>query len=176
MKLFEGLLLYEVVLLLLGVVLFIALVGVLIYSVMRRRSIAPLLFFFMIPVVMIGFPAIQKVKFDKDGVEIEKEIKTIANQPAATPPAATSELKAKVDQYKARAANSNSPAALLTVARAEIALGEVAQSKTTIDQAIKLAPQSVVVQDFRSRVEKFNANTHTAILRDALKTNTTVVK
>ena len=174
MKLFEGLLLYEVVLLLLGVVLFIALVGILIYSVMRRRSIAPLLFFFMIPVVMIGFPAIQKVKFDKDGVEIEKEIKTIANQPAATPPAATSELKAKVDQYKARAANS--PVALLTVARAEIALGEVTQSKTTIDQAIKLAPQSVLVQDFRSRVEKFNANTHTAILRDALKTDTAVVK
>ena len=176
MKLLEGLLLYEVVLLALGVVLFAALVFVLIYSVRMKRSITPLLFFFMIPVVMIGFPAIQKVKFDKDGLEIEKQITTILDQPvtATTTPAATADLKAKVDQFKLRAVKS--PAALLTIARAEAALGEVAQSKATLDQAIKLNPQSEAAQDLKRRVEKLNVNTHSAILRETIRANTAVQK
>ena len=175
MKLLEGLLLYEVVLLVLGVILFLALVWVLVYSVMRKRSIASLLLFFLLPVVMIGFPAIQKIKFDEHGVEIEKQINEIVDQPPAkTTPAQTEELKAKLTEYKARA--STSPAALLTIARAETALGEIAQSKVTVAQAVKLDPQLAAAQDFKQRVDKLNVNTHASVLREAIKANTAVAK
>jgi len=175
MKLLEGLLLYEIVLLALGVILFLALVWVLVYSVLRKRGIASLLFFFLLPVVMIGFPAIQKIKFDSGGVEIEKDIKELVEQPAGqTSPATAADLKAKLGDFKARAANS--PTALLTIARAETALGDVAQSKVTIDQAIKLNPEAPAAQDFKKRVEKLNVNTHPAILREAVKANAMTIK
>jgi hypothetical protein len=174
MKLLEGLLLYEVVLLVLGVILFAALVGILIYSVIKKRSIVPLLLFFLIPVVMIGFPAIQKVRFDKDGVELEKQVKTAADQPPAeTSPALTADLKAKIDRFKMRAANS--PSALLTVARAETVIGDIAQSRVTLDQAIKLNPESVAAQDLKRRVDTLNMNTHATILRDAVRSNAALV-
>jgi len=81
-NLFDGLHLYEIVLLVLGALFFLLLVVTLIVFVIKNRSIKPLLFFFLISVLMMGFPAVSKVKFDKDGVEIDKITRELADNPS----------------------------------------------------------------------------------------------
>ncbi len=72
MNVFDGLHLYEIVLLVLGVILFLVLLVALIIFLIQGRSIKSLLLFFVVSVLMIGFPSVTKFKFDKDGVEIDK--------------------------------------------------------------------------------------------------------
>ena len=54
---FDGLHSYEVVLMVLGIVMFVMLAAVMFLYVYRERKLTALLPFFMLPVVMIGFPA-----------------------------------------------------------------------------------------------------------------------
>jgi len=58
MTLFDGLHLYEIVLLVLGVMLFFVLVVILIIFAIQRRGITAVLPFFIASVLMIAFPAI----------------------------------------------------------------------------------------------------------------------
>lgn len=171
MKLLEGLLLYEIILLALGVVLFLTLLGILLYYVKVNRPITGLLMFFFLPVVMIAFPAIQKVKFDKDGFEIENKVKALSESNAHVTPEEKEELKARLDDFKERAATS--PDALVTVARAQTLLGKVDASKQTLDQALALDPKSPAALDLKSRVGKLSA-AHTVDLRAVLKANAAI--
>lgn len=59
--LFDGLLLYEITLLMLGVFLFLILSIGLLYYIIKKEQIAKLLFFFFIPIVMIGYPSITQI-------------------------------------------------------------------------------------------------------------------
>src|ERR1700739_2443621 len=104
MNLFDGLYPYEIVLLLLGVILFFVLVVILNVLVRQGRSIAPLLLFFIVPVLMIGFPAISKVKFDRNGVEIDKAAAALARNPSDG--SAKTKLERLVAEIKPRATQS----------------------------------------------------------------------
>jgi hypothetical protein len=60
-ELLDGLLLYEITLLMLGVFLFLILSIGLLYYIIKKEQIAKLLFFFFIPIVMIGYPSITQI-------------------------------------------------------------------------------------------------------------------
>jgi hypothetical protein len=77
----EGLQNYEFILLVLGILLFFVLLFLLIFCVVKNRSIKPLLLFFVLSLVMIGFPGIQKIKFEQAGIEFEKAAKEALNNP-----------------------------------------------------------------------------------------------
>ncbi len=49
--------------------------------VYRERKLTTLLPFFMLPVVMIGFPAFQKISFGKDVVSGEKALAMVEDHP-----------------------------------------------------------------------------------------------
>lgn len=68
----EGLHNYEIVLLTLGVALFVVLLFLLIYCVIKKRPLKGLFLFFILPILMIGFPGIQKIKFESNGAELDK--------------------------------------------------------------------------------------------------------
>ncbi len=63
---------YEIILLGLGVALFVVLLFLLIFSVVKKRPLKGLFVFFILPIVMIGFPGIQKIKFESNGAELDK--------------------------------------------------------------------------------------------------------
>src|SRR5688572_16891393 len=67
----SGLLLGEIILMVLGVMLFVTLLVLLIIKVGRNQSASSLLFFFILPVVMIGFPTIQSFKVN-DFLEVTR--------------------------------------------------------------------------------------------------------
>ena len=58
----EGLYPGETVLLILGIVLFVVLIFAFVYQLTRQRSLGPLLGFFVVPIVMIGYPSIRSIE------------------------------------------------------------------------------------------------------------------
>ncbi len=70
--LFDNLLLYEIVLLFLGVFLFLLLSFALIYYIIKKEEIKKLLLFFALPIVMIAYPSIQQISISSDKFELSK--------------------------------------------------------------------------------------------------------
>jgi hypothetical protein len=71
----EGIYDYQLILLALGVLLFVVLLFLLIFSVVKKRPLKGLFLFFILPIIMIGFPAIQKISFQNLSDELDKAVK-----------------------------------------------------------------------------------------------------
>ncbi len=72
----------EIVFLYLGITLFAVLVILLIIYAVQKRNIKPLLFFFILPIIMIGWPTINSFKVSAEGVELSmKDIREAAGNP-----------------------------------------------------------------------------------------------
>ena len=84
MDIFEGLKSHERILLVMGMVLFVALLFLLIYYAVKRVPFKGFLPFFLIPIVMVGFPGIQKITFDNGIVGIEKLTEEVEQDPTNT--------------------------------------------------------------------------------------------
>lgn len=100
MNLFEGLIFYEIVLLCLGVLFFFVLLFVLIYFVVKNRPIKAVIPLFLVSVVMISFPGIQKIRFDNGVIEIEKLTQEVEQNPGDS--AAKKELANKLSKIENR--------------------------------------------------------------------------
>lgn len=80
-KMTDGLRLYEVILMILGAIMFLALVVMMIIYATQRRTLKPLFMFFAIPVLMLVWPSVQKIKIDGQGAEIEKQVAAVEQNP-----------------------------------------------------------------------------------------------
>lgn len=166
MYLFDGLRLYEIVLLILGTLLFLVLLVLLIVAIVRNRSVKAFILLFPISIVMIGFPAITKIKFDRDGVEIDKITKELVENPSNT------ELKTKLETLvqKVRPRASESQDGLVKIARAEAVLGDQEKAVKTLDQALTSNPQLEVAKDLKMRLNAVPAS-NDARIREAVTAN-----
>lgn len=79
--LFNNLYIYEIVLLFLGVFLFMILSVSFVYYIIKGKEIKKLLFFFMISIIMIGYPSIQEIQIEKDKIAITKYKEQIRENP-----------------------------------------------------------------------------------------------
>lgn len=79
--LFDNLLLYEIVLLFLGVFLFLILSIGLAYYIIKKEKFKKLLLFFPISIIMIGYPSIQEIRIEKDKITIIKYIDEVLENP-----------------------------------------------------------------------------------------------
>lgn len=119
MHLVEGLKSYEIVLLILGAMLFLVLVFLLIYFVINKRSYKQLLPFFSIPIIMVGFPGIQKITFDRGILGIETKTKEVEQNP--TNAEAGKELEVRLKAIENRPISQ--PANLRILEKAYTAVG-----------------------------------------------------
>src|SRR5260370_4724426 len=170
MNVCDGLYFYEIALLILGVVLFFVLVVILIVLVKQGRSIAPLLLFFVIAVLMIGFPAVSKVKFDESGVEIDKAAAALARNPSDG--TAKAKLERLVAEIKPRA--TRSAEGLVKLARAEAVLGNPSKALGTLDQALRRDPELKTAKDLKARLKMLPSTNETAATRRAVEANMTL--
>jgi hypothetical protein len=146
--LFEGLYLYEIILLVLGVVFFLVLLYVLITYVKARRSIKTLALFFLFPIVMIGYPSIKSVEFgngigktETKSEELEKDPQNMEKQ---------SELKKEIKNLGDRPLST--PQALISLSRAHLLTKDTATAKVYADSAVKLSPNSLIIRNFRDNI------------------------
>ncbi len=152
MKFFDGLYSYEFVLLVLGVTLFIALLILLLVLAAKGRPFAKLLGFFVIPIVMIGFPSIKSIEFSKGVIKVEKDTHDLQHDP--TNKTLRDALANEVASLSPRP--STDPAVITTIARAQIALGRHEEAQANVNKALQLAPQHPQALEVQQRLELDN--------------------
>jgi tetratricopeptide (TPR) repeat protein len=143
MRLFDGLYLYEVVMLVLGAVVVLVALG-LIIGKGPRRGLAVLI----VGVIMIGWPSIRSVQY-KDGViTIEKTTRDLERDP--TNAAARDSLSKAIAQVAARP--SQDPRVFTTLARAQLALGDRQAADASIRKALQADPHWAEALELQKRI------------------------
>jgi tetratricopeptide (TPR) repeat protein len=148
MELFDGLYLYEVVMLFLGAFLFIVLVLALVYQMMHKRSFAGLLLFFVLSIVMMGYPSIKSVQVQNDTITIDKTTHDLQSKPADAQ--VRSELEKEVAKVSARPISD--PAALTRLANAPFALGNEKAAEPNVQQARQHDPIAAGAQELQKKI------------------------
>src|SRR5258707_15277758 len=101
---YRGSLSGEVVLLILGIVLFVVLVIAFFYQLTHQRSLAALLGFFILPVVMIGYPTITSIQYQNGVLTVQKTTERLLDNPAD--PQSRQALEEKDQQIASRASSN----------------------------------------------------------------------
>jgi len=124
MQVIEGLFHYELILLILGVILFITMLIILIIFAVKGRPFKGLLAFFILPIVMIGFPSYQKITFDNGVVTAEKYARQLSENPA------DSTLRNKLQETMNNIENRpvSEPSTLLKLSKATLTLGDTVKA------------------------------------------------
>ena len=146
----EGLHFYEVVLLGCGVAFFVVLLFAFMRYVVKGKAVGGLFPFFFIPLVMIGFPGIQKIQFDKAKVEIETKSREVEARPANTQ--ARKELEEKLESVSQR--TKDDPETAITLAKGYAALGKTDQG---LDWAVKAAQSKPNAPEVRKTIVDLSA-------------------
>ena len=150
MGLFYGLTGVEIILMLLGVILFLVLLFILVYQVIKKMSYKYLLPFFLIPVLMIGFSSIKKISYDNGVIDIEKTTEEVKKNPDNQE--ARKALSEKIGAIESRAASD--PSALVTIAKANLVLGDTVKAHKTVNQAVKLQPGLIQAKELKFKLDK----------------------
>jgi tetratricopeptide (TPR) repeat protein len=167
MKLLEGIQLHELILIILGFILGLALIFIFIYTALRSKPNLKLLYGFIAPLVMIGYPSIQSVQFSKDVIKVEKSVEKFNQDPTDT--AALNAMKAELENLPASRCKRSSDA-MTAIANAQAAVGAYETAKATIEKAKAINPNNPNVlasekeikehwstqKDYERRVKKLN--------------------
>jgi tetratricopeptide (TPR) repeat protein len=78
----DGLHLYEITMLVCGIALFLALLFAFVVYVVRDKPLKPLLAFFIVPILMIGFPTFAKISFDAATGKLEVLAREVTRDPS----------------------------------------------------------------------------------------------
>jgi len=149
MKIFDGLYFYELILLILGTLLFVTLLVILVVFVIQKRHLKELLAFFIMPIIMIGYPSIQKIKYDNGVFTFEKAERDFAKDPQNLE--ARNILNQNLSSISKRP-NSN-PELLLSFGKAQAVLGDTVQAKELVDRALNISPE---LSEARNLQKKFD--------------------
>ncbi len=144
MALFDGLYGYEMIMLVMGVVLFIVVMGLLIYQVKKNRNPAVVAGCFIFPIAMVGYPGVKTIEPGK----IEKTVHDLQQNP--TDQAKRQELQKQVTEAESRPYRA--PENLVRIAAAEYALGNEPAAKFNLDQALHADPHVPAGQELQQKI------------------------
>jgi hypothetical protein len=148
MEILEGLLNYEKVLLLLGILLFLVLMVVLIILVVQKRQIKSLLAFFLVPILMIGYPSVKKIQYGNFLVEFNRQ--TTKAEQVSSDARELQELSETVEEIKRRSPTKTST--LMTIARAEAVLGDTAEALKFVNMALDRVPENMDAIELKNKI------------------------
>jgi hypothetical protein len=149
MSMLDGLFLYEIVLLALGVLLFVVLVSALLVAVVRDKQYLRLLPFFLISIVMIGFPSVSSIQVTKDAITIVKATHELEQDP--TNAEARASLQDAVQDLALRPIAD--PEVATSIARAQIALGDDPAAEARIERVLRRAPEHPEALKLKQRID-----------------------
>jgi tetratricopeptide (TPR) repeat protein len=149
---FDGLYLFEWVLMALGVILFIVLVIAFFYQLTHNRSVGVLLAFFLIPIAMIGYPSLQSIQISNNKVSLEKKADAVLANPAD--PTARKELQQQVEKLQSR--QFSNPGTLTAISKAEFALGNDQAAKSNLEKALQKDPQLPAAKQLQVKIESID--------------------
>ena len=77
----ESLSYFERVFLYLGIAMFLVLLASLIFFVIKGKELKPLLLFFLLPILMIGYPSIQEIKYNDIWIKLKQSQEALVENP-----------------------------------------------------------------------------------------------
>ena len=138
---------YEIVLLCLGVFLFLILSIGLVYYIIKKEEIKKLLYFFAIPIIMIGYPSIKEISVYNSRIKFNNYQDALIQNPNDT--IAREKLKELTQDLEVR---TTTPEDALEISKTKLLLGDpegaityaekaiALENKTTADQVLMDAP------------------------------------
>ena len=72
---------FESVFLYLGVLMFLVLLASLIFFVIKGKELKPLLLFFLLPILMIGYPSVQEIKYNDIWIKLKQSQEALVENP-----------------------------------------------------------------------------------------------
>jgi hypothetical protein len=149
MTLFDGLYLYEIVLLVCGVMLFLVLLAAFLRKVFTNQDYKGLLAFFVLPIAMIGYPSISSFQVKSGAADIEIQTTALQNKPQDQQ--ARAALQSQVAKIESRPLKD--PALLATLARAQFALGDENKAESNLNTALAAAPNLAPAVELKNKIE-----------------------
>ena len=148
-KLTDGLYPFEVVLLVLGVVLFIVLLIAFLRCVFRDKPYIALLGFFVLPIAMIAYPSIQSIQVGEGTVTIATKTAQLAQNPNDQQLRAS--LQTDVAKLSARPIHDAQTTA--TLAEAQFALGNETAAQTNLQKALSANPKLAAATQLQKKIQ-----------------------
>jgi len=152
MSFFDGLTSYEIVLLVLGVVLFLVILAAFLTLIIKGKPYSKLLPFFVISVVMIGYTKIQSISYQNGVVTITNVTPELQQDPTNT--ALRQQLQTAVAQTASR--HTSDPDTIAKIATAQYALGDLKDAEANLSLAQEKAPQLPAVAELQQKIELDN--------------------
>jgi hypothetical protein len=143
-NLFDGLMLYEITLLILGVILFLILSVGLLYYIIKKEQLGKLLLFFFIPIVMIGYPSITQITISNDRIELSKLQRKLLDNPQDS--AAVQKMEQLTEKLEKRASTAED---LVQLSTSNLMLGNNDKASAFAEKVLDKDNSNVVAQDIR---------------------------
>jgi tetratricopeptide (TPR) repeat protein len=152
MSLFNGLYSYEIVLLVLGALLFVVALILLIYQVTHAKPFAGMVLFFAVAIAMIGYPSIQEIQFSGTVVTITKYTEALQTNP--TDSKTRDLLQQSVSKIADRAATGQvNIQGLTTLATAQYALDDEPAATATLQKALQVNPAEPSALALKNKID-----------------------
>jgi len=145
----DGMHLYEFVLLIAGSLLFVVLLIAFLRQIFTKQPYKSLLMFFLLPIAMIGFPAISEIRIEQGVIEIQKQTNAVREDPNNAQKRAS--LQNRLEKLEQRPFKN--PNTLATIANAQFAVGHDASAERNLNQALAVNPSLQQAQDLQKRIE-----------------------
>lgn len=160
-NLFDGLFLYEIILLILGSLLFLVLLGGLISYIYRKETIKwQYLATFVLPVIMIAYPSIKKIEVDNGRLTIEKLNEAIEQGLVVTDAPVKKEMpKAEIkNQLEKTVAEIEERPAIteeskVEIGRAHFNLGHDKKAEKILDEVLEMNPKNKKAVNIKQKLK-----------------------
>lgn len=148
-KLTDGLYPFEMVLLVLGVVLFIALLIAFLRNVFCNKPYAGLLAFFVLPIAMIGYSSIQTIQVGDGTVTIATKTAQLVQNPNDQ----NLRVSLQTDVAKLSARPIHDAQTTATLAEAQFALGNETEAQTNLQKALSANPKLATATQLQKKIQ-----------------------
>lgn len=164
MNMLDGLYLYEVVMLVLGVALFLVLLIAFAVQIFRGYAYGKLLSFFVLPILMVGYPSIESIEFSDGVIKIAKMTHALEEDP--TNSVLRTQLANNVEAVSGRIVTKSNTT--IRLARAEFALGDSVAAEERINTLLQKSPRQPAALKLK---EQLTLDRNLAVLADHVEKN-----
>lgn len=149
MSVLDNLYLYEIVLLILGILLFVTALGLTIYRSVKGEISKNLIYLFALAVIMIAYPSIQSFSVAGGLLDLEKQSQAVEDNPNDSK--AQEALSNTLGKLESRPISSKTST---MIARGYVALGDTTTAIRRLDSLIRISPNTREAKILRSRLPK----------------------
>lgn len=144
---------YEVILLILGGLLFISCLVIFILKSVKSSIPYKLISFFIVSIVCIGYPSIQKIQFENGKAIIEKKADDIISKPAKeVNNKQKEEFNKEVNAIESSDRQISDPSLITKITDAKLRMGDTAGGRIFLDKAISQNPDLIKETGIRTKI------------------------